>query len=205
MKMQDRAGFTHTFSDEDAYSSWSHLYDRDVARMNYRAPGIVADLASQESVSGLAMDLGCGTGLVVEEYRRRSKSKVDFDGCDRSDEMLQIAKAKGLYRQLILGVLSDDLVATRRYALITACGLFATSSDRNSTGDPDASCLGVVFRLLEGRGIFVLSLSDRVWSSDRLAYLAQFGRYSWSLVTHEQGDYHDMLPSAHYFVLKRDD
>jgi predicted TPR repeat methyltransferase len=205
MKKRVCDGFTRTFADQGAYSSWSRLYDRDVARMNYRAPRIVADLASQQPVSGLAMDLGCGTGLVVEEYRRRSESKVDFDGCDRSGEMLQMANAKGLYRQLILGGLSDDLAATRRYALVTACGLFASSGDRESTGDPDAGCLGVVFRLLKRHGIFVLSLSDRVWSSDRRAYQAQFRRYSWSLVTQEQGEYHDRLPGAQYFVLKRDD
>lgn len=195
--------FNRTFSEAAAYSSWADSYDRDLARLHYQAPTIVANLANQYCEAETAMDLGCGTGLVVEAFRRCSGSNVIFDGLDQSPEMLELADRKRFYRKLICGSLSGGLIPETRYALVSACGLFASTDDRESTGDPDASCLEFVFDFLAPFGIFIFSLSERVWLMDRGRYEEVLARLPWSPLLHKEGAYHDLIPKGHYFVLRR--
>lgn len=205
MRNRINESFKRTFSEPAAYSIWANSYDGDLASLNYQAPSILAGLANDHGDFATAMDLGCGTGLVVEAFRRCSQSSMVFDGWDQSPEMLEIADRKHCYRQLICGSLSSDLIPEMRYDLVTACGLFASTDDRDSTGDPDASCLGFVFDLLAPMGTFIFSLSERVWLMEHRRYEEAFYQFPWSLLVHDERAYHDLIPKGHYFVLKRDE
>ena len=75
-----------------------------------------------EVAKGLVADIGCGTGLIGLHF-----AKTDFilDGLDISKGMLQIAKKRGAYRDLIQVDLKDvNSYPKEHYAGIISSGTF---------------------------------------------------------------------------------
>jgi len=65
------------------------------------------------------LDLGCGTGLGVEAYRASIRSAV---GVDLSEKMLEKARAKGLYADLVCADIVDYLeTCPHRFDLVLCC------------------------------------------------------------------------------------
>jgi predicted TPR repeat methyltransferase len=76
------------------------------------------------------MDLGCGTGLVGVELRKRGYKNID--GVDLVPEMLEEAKAKGVYRSLQQGSMGSpgckDLgVAANQYDAVICVGVLVAA------------------------------------------------------------------------------
>jgi predicted TPR repeat methyltransferase len=75
--------------------------------MSYSAPAVTAEqLTRQMKEFGYTddariLDLGCGTGLVGDELVKRGYKNID--GVDLMSEMLEVAKAKGIYGLLQQG------------------------------------------------------------------------------------------------------
>ncbi|KAG9351590.1 hypothetical protein JZ751_022841 [Albula glossodonta] len=74
----------------------------DVAILDYRAPVLAAECLS-ESFQGdrekaVVLDVACGTGLVCT--RLKQMGFQHFVGLDGSDDMLKVAKSKGIYQEL---------------------------------------------------------------------------------------------------------
>lgn len=110
----------------DAYKDWASDYDSDtVGRFGY-----VAHIASGEILDGvlegreaLILDAGCGTGLVGEVLRDLGYSKID--GLDYSREMLDEARGKGVYRDLMQADLSKPLeIEDDAYDAVVCTGTF---------------------------------------------------------------------------------
>jgi ubiquinone/menaquinone biosynthesis C-methylase UbiE len=79
------------------YNETAHLYDRryaEIQRLKYEK--VLKHLPKRV---GRVLDLGCGTGLLLRELRRRGRMVV---GVDASEEMLGIAKARGERAELVL-------------------------------------------------------------------------------------------------------
>jgi predicted TPR repeat methyltransferase len=104
-------------------------------RLGYRGPEILKDAVDRASaVLGREpkfrrmLDLGCGTGLAAETFA----AVTDLvDGVDLSARMVEIARAKGLYRKLAVGDLGAFL-ATQDAAsadLIIAADVFVYLAD----------------------------------------------------------------------------
>lgn len=104
------------------YGDWAPTYDESFgAAWGYIAPReIAAILAGEVGPDAAILDIGAGTGLVAEHLRGRV-----VDALDITPEMLEIARPKGLYRQLILGDLTATLpIADQSYDAVISCGTF---------------------------------------------------------------------------------
>ena len=128
-KKPDLEGAYSLQSPEDSlrlYADWAKTYDEDfAARRDYRYPAVVAahfaSLATPEDAP--VLDIGCGTGLVGVALRRLGAWRLD--GLDISPEMLEIARAKGVYANLAAGDLTARLdLPDAAYGGLISAGTF---------------------------------------------------------------------------------
>jgi len=89
------------------FKSFAESFDEVLARIEYRAPALVAQAATAVMGPPEArleiLDAGCGTGLCGEHFKPFARRLV---GVDLSLEMLQKAAVRKLYDDLILGELT---------------------------------------------------------------------------------------------------
>jgi len=84
----------------------------------------------------------------------KSEGFAQIDGCDFSAEMLEQARSKGIYRDIITTNLDNPFpFDAGKYRNITACGVL-------HPGHAPASTLYQVMDLLEPGGLFAFSLND---------------------------------------------
>jgi predicted TPR repeat methyltransferase len=133
-----------------------HLFDQFSAdydtrmrgQLAYRAPEILrelADLVIPEANGLVALDLGCGTGLAGEVF---ADMTATIDGIDLSPAMIELARARGLYRHLevddIETGLSNDMPG---YDLVLAADTLVYLGDL-------AAVFGRVVQRLKPGGLF---------------------------------------------------
>lgn len=108
------------------YSRFADYYDTVFAGglgYVYHA-GIAAALEGMSLVEGPILDVGCGTGLVAEAIHQ-SRPEAVIDGVDISPDMLDKAREKGDYRDLLEADLTVDFShLPRGYAAIVSAGTF---------------------------------------------------------------------------------
>ena len=149
------------------YKDWATTYDATmVDELAYLAPQTVVSVLANHLADKQAsiLDLGCGTGLVGESLQRLGFDAID--GVDFSQEMLNVAQGKNLYRRLIQADLTaaTDLPSEEYDAAISA-GLF-------TYGHLDAQCLGEIFRTIKPGGLFVSAIRRPIW--EEYGFQAQF-------------------------------
>ncbi|KAG1715167.1 Methyltransferase-like protein 27 [Nymphon striatum] len=84
------------------YADWADTYDSTFAEATgYRLPAAVAEHFVTLAGQGPVLDVGAGTGLVGAALSALGIGPVD--ATDISPDMLTVAKAKGHYRQLVVG------------------------------------------------------------------------------------------------------
>jgi predicted TPR repeat methyltransferase len=88
------------------FDSVARGFDRNLKNLGYRAPELVATaLAEYAETRGAplaVLDAGCGTGLCGPLVRRLCSSLV---GVDLSPQMLELARERGSYDDLVVGEL----------------------------------------------------------------------------------------------------
>ena len=136
------------------YADWAESYDAEVRANGYASPArcaaALADAAQDPSAP--VLDLGCGTGLSGEALREAGFTAVD--GTDFSAEMMEIARRKGIYRDLRQGDLTDPIPAEPgAYANVAAIGVF-------SPGHAPAHLIDDALALLPKHGCLVFTLND---------------------------------------------
>lgn len=98
------------------FDQFSADYDtRMVATLGYRVPQILVELWSMLGPPrrGLnILDLGCGTGLGGAVFKPAAKRLV---GVDLSPKMIDKARERGIYDELVVGDITTFLVATREW------------------------------------------------------------------------------------------
>jgi predicted TPR repeat methyltransferase len=105
------------------FDQFSTDYDaRMVTQLQYRAPAILRELGEMIGLGSGApyaiLDLGCGTGLMGAAVRDWASR---LDGVDLSPSMVQKARERGIYDELVVSDVIDMLAAcSRRYDLIFA-------------------------------------------------------------------------------------
>ena len=104
---------------------------------------------------GRPVDAGCGTGLVIEvlvkanEYSRRN---LDIYGGDYSDEMLSIAREKGIFDDLKVLDLKEELpYEPEAFDSIVCAGVFLQ-------GLCGPECLPNIFRVLKNMCYFITTV-----------------------------------------------
>ena len=138
------------------YRDWADGYDRQLEdELLYVGPAKVAALLS-EFISGHSaqvLDAGCGTGLVAESLARYGFRRMD--GLDFSPEMLAVARAKGLYRELFASDLNHP-IPDGAYDAVVSCGTF-------THGHVGAGALDELLRLVRTGGVMALTIHREVW------------------------------------------
>lgn len=134
------------------YRDWAENYDRDFAEGHgYVLPLRVAEGFAGQAGQGPVLDLGAGTGLCGEALRRLGVDPVD--ATDLSQEMLDVAAAKGIYRRLFTGNMLDRLpVEDAVYAGAISSGTF-------THGHVGPEALTEVLRVLRSGGLCALSIN----------------------------------------------
>lgn len=146
---------------EALFDQYAPRFDEALVNaLGYRAPIVLeaAIRATGRDRFRLALDLGCGTGLMGERLRRMCDR---LEGVDISAEMLRKARAKGLYDQLEKADLqnfshvgpSPDLIAAADVFMYVGAleGIFSTVS-----------------RLLAPDGLFAFTV-EKLDAGDRFA------------------------------------
>jgi len=144
----------------DYYREFAELYDREYAdRMGYIYPAMLASVYAQHAGKNdtPVADIGCGTGLVAQAFHQafqntNTPALYEIDGIDISQEMLDAAKPKQLYRSLYRADLtrSMDHLPTS-YGSVVSAGTFTFGHlgpellrDILNLGRPDTLyCIGV--------------------------------------------------------------
>jgi len=97
------------------YGEWAATYEAAVP--NQLDIRVLESLRSVDwSISRECLDLACGTGRTGKWLKARGVATID--GIDLTPEMLERARAKGLYRSLFLGSVEETGISHARYDLI---------------------------------------------------------------------------------------
>lgn len=148
------SAFVETLFDHYAGSFDESLVDR----LGYRLPELL-DQAIRTARPGrfpLALDLGCGTGLMGQRLRPIADR---LEGYDISTGMLKQARAKGVYDFLAKADLRDFSYAGPKAALVTVADVFIY------VGALDGM-LKTIAGLLAGDGLFAFSVEKLSGSGD---------------------------------------
>jgi len=187
----------------DLYRDWAGIYDEHLKKdLGYVAPTVIAQMFSVAEVDHnvRVLDVGCGTGLVGV-----CLSKLGFvhlDGLDFSSEMLEKARKKGVYRELIQADLNESLdFIQSTYGAAISCGTFG------HTGHAGASALGRIAGLLKPGAIFACTFPKVMWDDGGFAPILEDLRLDSLLEireVYEQAAYYDgSEPDGCFCILQR--
>lgn len=166
------------------YRDWAANYDADVFdALKVRGSDRIADLLAAHlgARDAAVIDLGCGTGQVAARLKTHGFTQID--GLDFSPEMLEVARGKGLFRELIAADLNRPLaIADARYAAAVSAGTF-------TTGHVGAGAFAEVLRIVRPGGLLAVTIADTAWQEGGfdtvLARLTAAGRIAILNDTHE--------------------
>lgn len=159
----------------EAYAAWSNAYDRETAASGYCLPFMIASWVARYVASDAQplLDAGCGTGLSGPYLG--ALGYLDIDGLDFSEEMLALAAARNVYRDLRQAALGDALPWPDGYfAAFFSTGVF-------TEGHAPASSLDELVRVTRPGGHAIFTVRDTVLDSGgfrrKFAALEQAGRW----------------------------
>jgi len=143
-----------TQEETDAYyTDWASTYDEELERNGYRTPGrCVEALARFVPLDQPVLDVGCGTGLSGVALAAGGFS--DVSGQDVNDAMLDVARRRGVYREVRLADLDDPFpFEPGTFAACTAIGVIGF-------GAAPATLLREVLDSMAPGGHLVFSFND---------------------------------------------
>ncbi|MBY6160618.1 class I SAM-dependent methyltransferase [Mameliella alba] len=140
------------------YAQWAKSYDDAFAAdLDYMLPLHVAEAYAAVAGQGPVIDLGAGTGLLGAALKTCGIGPVD--ATDLSEEMLEVAASKALYRRLFQGNLLERLpVADATYAGAASSGTF-------THGHVGPEALDEVLRIVRPGGVVALSINAEHWTA----------------------------------------
>ena len=139
------------------YRDWADTYDSELLdEFGYQAPSAAVETLQKHlpSLGSVILDMGCGTGLVGELLH--SLGYRHLDGLDLSPEMLEKAKARGVYRTLGEADLTETLEIEQIYDAVICVGVF--SHQRSQAFD-----LVKLFAGLKPNGVLVATVNGKGW------------------------------------------
>lgn len=110
----------------ELYDSWAEDYERAVSSWGYTTPAVAGGLFGRyvKPEGGTVLDAGAGTGITGEIFVLLGYR--DLVGIDVSEDMLELARRKGVYRELRQMELGGRLdFPTDAFAAVVATGVFA--------------------------------------------------------------------------------
>ncbi len=145
----------------EAYREWAGNYDRDTTEgMGYVAPGLAAAaLAKRVGTGAVILDAGCGTGLAGAALHKLGVSTID--GNDLSVEMLDVAREKGVYRNLI----EADMTGRLPYEDDTYDGILSIGVFTSGHVGPEG--LDELARIARPDAPIIVTVHEKVWEKDK--------------------------------------
>lgn len=147
---------------KEAYSDWANAYDHDlINEMGYVAPTTTVDKfqSHQPDTQISILDAGCGTGLVGTLLFEKGYQVID--GLDFSPDMLEKAKEKQVYRNLIQADLTTSLdLSDNQYDAVISVGTFTSAHV-----GPEA--LNELLRITKPGGYICFTVRDSSWEEDQ--------------------------------------
>src|SRR5215471_13230587 len=159
---------------EKTFDSFARSFDSKLAKLQYRAPALVAGALAESGVVPTkaldVLDAGCGTGLcgpLMEPYARR------LTGVDLSARMLDQARARNVYDELVKGELTAFLRdAHAPYDVIV-------SADTLCYFGPLHEVVAAAAAALRPGGRFVFTVEELIGGESDPGYsLSLHGRYA---------------------------
>ncbi|MGB7317291.1 MAG: methyltransferase domain-containing protein [Planktotalea sp.] len=150
-KAYDTTGIEAT---RDLYTSWAASYEAEVSQNGYATPRRCAEALSAFTTDFAApiLDFGCGTGLSGLALSLAGFRTID--GMDLTQDMLDRAAQKQLYRSLSLSDPTAPFpVRSGAYAAISAIGVIGS-------GAAPIDVFDMLLGVLDPSGKFVLSFND---------------------------------------------
>ncbi|GAA2827448.1 methyltransferase family protein [Aminobacter aminovorans] len=158
-----------------AYAAWANGYDLETAALGYCLPFVIAAWVARHVPKGEGplLDAGCGTGLSGPYLQ--ALGYHDIEGLDLSEEMLDLARARGSYRALAQAALGGPLPwADGHFAAVFSTGVF-------TAGHAPASSLDELARITRPGGFVIFTVRDVVLETggfqDKFAEFATTGRW----------------------------
>lgn len=178
------------------FDNCADTFDQQLVEgLSYSVPReLVAAVVATDAVAPPpwdVLDLGCGTGLVGAEIAQQAKRLV---GVDLSPKMIQRARERGIYTELICGELMAALTSARLYDVVIAGDVFVYVGKLDAVVPAARQCLrpgGVLaFSVESAEDIPAAAGAKDYW-------LGPTGRYA------HQADYIRNLASGSGFTLKQ--
>ena len=139
---------------KELYKLWAKTYDEELVENKYLTPKRCAQALNQfaDNKNKNVLDVGCGTGLSGRALLDEGFKNID--GTDFSEEMLNIASQKKIYKNLFLDDLNKSFsIKHSFYDYIVAAGIISPNHAREKTID-------FLLKTLKTNGLFVFSLND---------------------------------------------
>lgn len=141
----------------NTYKKWAETYDKDLAKLDYQVPQIVALKTNEflERKDARILDIAAGTGLVGLELRKLGYTKLD--ALDGSQEMLDKAKVRGVYDRMYCCMLGQQYtvpIETNTYDCLTIGGAFVP-------GHMKGDSLPELIRITKAGGLIIALISEK--------------------------------------------
>ena len=149
----------------EVYDRWSDGYDRYMNEGGYRHPAVCAALVARylPDLQAPLLDAGVGTGLVGDLLTLLGYQKLT--GIDISNNMLDVARRKGIYSELkIADLLRDVELPFGHYAGAVAAGVF-------TTGHVGTRGFDTLSSLVAKNGRLVITIKSTSWDDGFSNYL----------------------------------
>ena len=180
------------------YRDWAKTYDADVAGRGYRTPGRMAAMLKLHLPEGHGpiLDFGCGTGISGAALAAAGIGPLH--GTDITDEMVEVARTKGLYEKLWVGDPGAQPAQPGDYDVIFAAGVV-------SLGAAPPETLDNLIDALAPGGLLILSFNDPTLENG--SYDAQLQKHldqgAVSLIAREHGPHLDDMDMGSDVILLR--
>jgi predicted TPR repeat methyltransferase len=169
------------------YRKWAEDYDHEMLdKLGYTSPASIAArlIVQLPDTGSKILDLGCGTGLTCRLLAERGYSRLD--GIDISREMLQVARERGIYQDLLAGDLNQPLQReSDSYDGVISSGTF-------THGHVGPEPLDEVFRVLRPGGILACTVHMDLWETKgfEAKFKALIDQGIASLISKDEGSYY---------------
>jgi len=159
---------------KETFDAFAPDFEETLAGLDYQAPALIADAAKKNLRYSLftkyhILDLGCGTGLCGERLKKYA-SRKGLIGVDLSEKMLDIARSKKIYAQLICDEICHYLETTEYFFhVITSADVWTYFGDLTKA-------FVRVSRALTPGGLFIFTISENYLNEDDF-FMAPSGRF----------------------------
>ncbi|CAH3152910.1 unnamed protein product [Porites lobata] len=176
------------------FDDWAKTYEEDTHKLGYKGHVLCVeafnkamrskDIFPEANKDIKILDAGAGTGIIGEMLVQQGYRNID--ALDISEEMLNLAKQRNVYKRYICAALSDvpiDDIQTGEYDVTLCAGTIVY-------GQAKPIALDECVRHVRPGGLFIFSIRADSFDPVELGYRTKFEEMEkagrWSLVNREQ-------------------